>query len=288
MDWDDREMRAGNQHLILLPAGRQLGIRNYPGAQGHYVADVELSCPALQVSLSYREQIGNWPGHTSDLCVPLDRHTALAWDNLLECIASDAPDALRSHYGEAVLLALALGGWAAPLLLDRRDPLCERVQHILMGNPARDWTVACVAERLNLGPRPCAGNWQTRPAASASSPENVRLGMALQWLQTTARPIGRSPQPAAMPRHRALPRAFASITDCRPEHCGRRSKRGPRSASGTGRPTLTIDGYAVFFARGQRIARAADRVAEQRALPSLTTTTSVDSQRVPHDWFWQV
>lgn len=192
MDWDDREMRAGNQHLILLPAGRQLGIRNYPGAQGHYVADVvSFPAQALQAfSLRYREQIGNWPGHTSDLCVPLDRHTALAWDNLLECIASDAPDALRSHYGEAVLLALALGGWAAPLLLDRRDPLCERVQHILMGNPARDWTVACVAERLNLGASTLRRQLANEASSFSKLLENVRLGMALQWLQTTARPIG--------------------------------------------------------------------------------------------------
>ncbi len=39
LQWDDREMRAGPQHLILMPAGRELGISNFPGLPGHYIAD---------------------------------------------------------------------------------------------------------------------------------------------------------------------------------------------------------------------------------------------------------
>jgi len=191
MSWDDRERRVGGQHLILLPAGREVGINNYPGAQGHYIADV-VSFPTQALrnfSLRYSQQIVSRPG-PSELCVPLDRHSTLAWDNLLQCIATDAPDALRSHYGEAVLLALALGGWAGPLLLDRHDPLCERVQHLLMSNPARDWTVACVAERLNLGASTLRRQLASEGGSFSHILENVRLGTALQWLQTTARPIG--------------------------------------------------------------------------------------------------
>lgn len=39
LQWDDREMRAGPQHLILMPAGRELGISNFPGLHGYYIAD---------------------------------------------------------------------------------------------------------------------------------------------------------------------------------------------------------------------------------------------------------
>ncbi|WP_409286099.1 AraC family transcriptional regulator, partial [Pseudomonas protegens] len=134
MAWDDREMRVGGQHLILLPAGREVAISNAPGAQGHYIADVvTFPAPALRAfSLRYPPQIVARPGRSgADLCIPLERHTALAWDHLLQCIASDAPDALRNHYGEAVLLALALGGWAGPFLRDRHDPLVERGQQLL-------------------------------------------------------------------------------------------------------------------------------------------------------------
>jgi AraC-like DNA-binding protein len=194
MNWDDREMRVGHQHLILLPAGREVGISNYPGPQGHYIADVVVFPTAALRAFSarYSQQIIPRPGQTAsaDLCVPLDRHTTLAWENLLHGIASDAPDALRSHYGEAVLLALALGGYAGPLLLDRHDPLCERVQHIILSNPARDWTVANVAERLNLGASTLRRQLTHEHASFSSILENVRLGMALHWLQTTPRPIG--------------------------------------------------------------------------------------------------
>lgn len=194
MSWDDRQMRVGSKHLILLPAGRELAINNYPGAQGAYIADtVSFPTDLLRAfSTRHGQQINALPAKTTsqELCVPLDRHTTRAWENLLEAINSDAPEALRVHYAEAVLLALTLGGWAGPLLLDRRDPLCEQVQQILMSAPARDWTVAQVAERLHLGASTLRRQLANEDDSFSNILENVRLGLALQWLQTTPRPIG--------------------------------------------------------------------------------------------------
>lgn len=45
-----------------------------------------------------------------------------------------------------MLLSLCLSGLAGPLLMDRNDPLCERVQRLIIGNLSRDWTVATVAQ----------------------------------------------------------------------------------------------------------------------------------------------
>ena len=194
MAWDDRQMRAGPQHLILMPAGCEVGISNYPGTQGYYIADaVTFPTELLRAfSVRYSQQIDTFSRHaaTQELCVPLDRHATQAWGNLLDCINADSPDALRTHNAEAVLLALVLGGWAGPLLLDRYDPLCARVQQILMTNPARDWTVASVAERLNLGASTLRRQLANENDSFSNILENVRLGMALQWLQVTPRPIG--------------------------------------------------------------------------------------------------
>ncbi|NWA03848.1 helix-turn-helix transcriptional regulator [Pseudomonas gingeri] len=194
MSWDDRQMRVGSRHLILMPAGREVGVGNYPGAQGFYIADtVSFPTELLRTFIArHSQQLAPLPGRgsTQELCVPLDRHTTSAWENLLEAINADSPDALCSHYAEAVLLALALGGWAGPLLRDRNDPLCERVQQIVMGDPARDWTVAGVAERLNLGASTLRRQLANEDDSFSNILENVRLGMALQWLQTTPRPIG--------------------------------------------------------------------------------------------------
>jgi AraC-like DNA-binding protein len=193
LQWDDRQMRAGPQHLILMPAGRELGISNFPGLHGHYIADV-VTFPGSTLrnfSTRYGQQImSRHRALKTDLCVPLDRHTAQAWDQLLAAINADAPDALRTHYGEAVLLSLGLGGLAGPLLMDRNDPLGERVQQLIMSSPQRDWTVADVAQHLNLGESTLRRQLANEGSSFRNILENVRLATALQWLQTTSRPIG--------------------------------------------------------------------------------------------------
>ncbi|AMZ70818.1 MULTISPECIES: helix-turn-helix transcriptional regulator [Pseudomonas] len=193
LQWDDREMRAGPQHLILMPAGRELGISNFPGPHGHYIADaVTFPLSTLRnFSSRYSQQIMSRRGALkTDLCVPLDRHTTQAWNQLLASINANAPDALRTLYGEAVLLSLCLGGQIGPLLMGRNDPICERVQQMVMGSPERDWTVASVAQQLNLGESTLRRQLANEGDSFRSILEGVRLATALQWLQTTSRPIG--------------------------------------------------------------------------------------------------
>ncbi|MCU1751436.1 helix-turn-helix transcriptional regulator [Pseudomonas sp. 6D_7.1_Bac1] len=194
LQWDEREMRAGPQHLLLMPAGCELGISNFPGLHGHYIADaVTFPCSILRnFSTRYDQLIMSHRRGAlkSELCVPLDKHTTQAWDQLLASISANAPDALRTLYGEAVLLSLGLCGLAGPLLMDRNDPLCERVQRLVMGNPARDWSVAIVAQQLNLGESTLRRQLANEGDSFRNILENVRLGMALQWLQTTSRSIG--------------------------------------------------------------------------------------------------
>ncbi|BBH32856.1 MULTISPECIES: helix-turn-helix transcriptional regulator [Pseudomonas] len=193
LQWDDREMRVGPRHLILMPAGHELGISNFPGPQGDYIADAVTFPSSIlrNFNLRYRQQIvSRHRTLNTDLCVPLDRHTTQAWDQLLAAINAGAPDALRTHYGEAVLLSLGLGGLAGPLLMDRNDPLCERVQQLVMSSPESDWTVAGVAQHLNLGESTLRRQLANEGDSFRNILESVRLAMALQWLQTTSRSIG--------------------------------------------------------------------------------------------------
>jgi AraC-like DNA-binding protein len=122
--------------------------------------------------------------------VPLDRHTEEAWNHLLACLASDASPVLQTHYAESVLLALCLAGHAGPLLTDRRDPLGARVQQLLMLDPAMDWTVSMVAEHLHVGASTLRRQLAAEERSFRDILSGVRLGMALQWLQNTKRPIG--------------------------------------------------------------------------------------------------
>ena len=193
LQWDDREMRAGPNHLILMPAGRELGISNFPGPHGHYIADA-VSFPVSTLrnfSTRYSQQIMSWRGVLkTDLCVPLDRHTTQAWEQLLAAINGNAPQALCTHYGEAVLLSLCLGGQAGPLLMGRNDRLCERVQQLVMASPERDWTVASIAQHMNLGESTLRRQLAKEGNSFRNILEGVRLSTALQRLQTTSRPIG--------------------------------------------------------------------------------------------------
>ncbi|KAF1027485.1 MAG: HTH-type transcriptional regulator GadW [Pseudomonas sp.] len=194
MQWDDREMLAGPQHLLLMPAGRELGVSNFPGPQGYYIADV-VAFPA-QVLRNFTARYGDQltrtaPGGSgTDLCVLLDKQTRQAWDQLLIALASGAPTALTTHYGEAVLLSLCLAGLAGPLLRDRNDPLCERVQRLLIGNLSKDWTVAMVAQQLNVGESTLRRQLANEGSSFRTLLEHVRLAAALQRLQTSAEPIG--------------------------------------------------------------------------------------------------
>ncbi|CAN1600420.1 helix-turn-helix transcriptional regulator [Pseudomonas mediterranea] len=193
LQWDDREMRAGPQHLILMPAGRELGFSNFPGLHGHYIADaVTFPVSILRnFSARYSQQITSRHGALkTDLCVPLDRHTTQAWDQLLASIHANSPEALRALYGEAVLLSLCLGGQVGPLLMGRNDPIRERVQQIVMGSPEKDWTVASIAQRLNLGESTLRRQLANEGDSFRNILESVRLATALQGLQTTSRPIG--------------------------------------------------------------------------------------------------
>jgi AraC-like DNA-binding protein len=193
LQWDDREMRAGPNHLILMPAGRELGISNFPGPHGHYIADaVTFPVSTLRnFSTRYSQQIMSCRGGLkTDLCVPLDRHTTQAWEQLLAAINGNAPQALCTHYGEAVLLSLCLGGQVGPLLMGRNDPLCERVQQLVMASPERDWTVASIAQHMNLGESTLRRQLAKEGNSFRNILEGVRLSTALQRLQTTSRPIG--------------------------------------------------------------------------------------------------
>jgi AraC-like DNA-binding protein len=188
----EHSMQAGPQHLILFPAGQELSIANYPGKSGAYIADVISLTPELLRNFRLRHGAAfDAQVNTSvKLCVPLDRHTALAWDNLLGCIAADAPHAMRLHYTEGVLLALSLNGHIGPLLTDRRDPLAARVEQLLMLDPAANWTVMSVAERLHLGASTLRRQLADEGSSFSRILEQVRLGLALQWIQTSDRPIG--------------------------------------------------------------------------------------------------
>ena len=193
LEWGARQARAGTHDVVLMPAGQELGVANLPGAQG-YRAEVLSFSPALIARFRVRHgglvDTQLHQAATASLCVPLDVHAARAWDQLTASLAADAPPALLAHQAEGLLLALALGGHCGPLLLDRRDPLAARVQQVLLLDPGADWSVAKVARQLHLGASTLRRQLALEQRHFRTILEDVRLGLALQELQSGILPIG--------------------------------------------------------------------------------------------------
>lgn len=193
LEWGARQARATTTDVVLMPAGQELGVANLPDAQG-YRAEVLSFSPALIAR--FRARHGSLvdkqlrQAATASLCVPLDTHAALAWDQLMASLTSNAPPALLAHQAEGLLLALALGGHCGPLLLDRRDPLAARVQQVLLLDPGADWSVAKVASQLHLGASTLRRQLALEQRHFRAILEDVRLGLALQELQSGILPIG--------------------------------------------------------------------------------------------------
>ncbi|WP_211222842.1 helix-turn-helix transcriptional regulator [Paludibacterium yongneupense] len=193
MWWQGRTLLAGPQQLVLMPAGIELDISNRPGTLGYHAEVLTLATPLIQ---RFRANHGTLvaPLLTSaasrDLCVPLDRGIATAWDDLQARLGDASHAAIQNHYAEGLLLALTLAGHAGPLLFDRRDPLSDRVQQLLLFDPAMEWTVALVANRLGVGESTLRRQLAQEGRRFREILEDVRLGCALQLLQTTRTPIG--------------------------------------------------------------------------------------------------
>lgn len=185
--------QAGPDQLILMPAGEELHIRNLPGTHGYLAETVSLSHRLVQ---RFRERHGPVletaprPPDAHALCITPDGSALRAWDGLLSSIEHQEPAALREHHAEGLLLTLALSGHATLLLHDKRAPLCARIQSILLTDPAADWRVEQIATRLHIGASTLRRHLAQDGRHFRDILEDVRLGMALGWLQGGRRSIG--------------------------------------------------------------------------------------------------
>lgn len=185
---------ADARHVILLPAGLSLSLENCPSADGYCADTVSFSLDLVhQFHSRYPDSPAALPrpAAASAVCVPLNPDSQRMWTHLLNTLADPhAAAALQQHALDGLLLALQLTGQAGGLLQARHDLLSVRVQQVLMAAPAAPWTVADVAKRLYVGASTLRRRLGEEGRPFRQLREEVRLGLALHWLQTTARPIG--------------------------------------------------------------------------------------------------
>ncbi|MCD4485690.1 helix-turn-helix transcriptional regulator [Chromobacterium vaccinii] len=185
----EREMSAGPSQLVLMPAGCELDIANLPGPDG-YLADVVNLPPGLLDR--FRDRHGplllrQRPG--MELCPTMDGALQSTWSLLIDSLHGGAAPEIRQHHAEGVLLALALAGQAGPLLREQSGNLAQMLKQLLMLDPAAPWSVDAAARRLNLGASTLRRRLAEEGAGFQAILEEVRMGLALQQVQSGQRPI---------------------------------------------------------------------------------------------------
>ncbi|MEN2425550.1 helix-turn-helix transcriptional regulator [Chromobacterium vaccinii] len=185
----EREMSAGPSQLVLMPAGCELDIANLPGPDG-YLADVVNLPPGLLDR--FRDRHGplllrQRPG--LELCPTMDGALQSAWSLLIDSLHGGAAPEIRQHHAEGVLLTLALAGLAGPLLREQSGNLAQTLKQLLMLDPAAPWSVDAAARRLNLGASTLRRRLAEEGAGFQAILEEVRMGLALQQVQSGQRPI---------------------------------------------------------------------------------------------------
>lgn len=191
VEWGGQYDTATSQSLIVFPAGIEINIANIP-EYGQYCSDmVYLPQTLLR---RFRDQhpdvVSGEPPTPISLCIPLDIHTRLIWDSLLDTLKNQAPAALQQHLLQGILLALKLAGHAELLLRDRHDSLVERVQQLLLLDPARHWNLDDAAQQLHMGSSTLRRRLATEGSSFRIILEEIRMNNALNQLQTSHRPIG--------------------------------------------------------------------------------------------------
>lgn len=184
---------SGPQHLLLLAPGARCDVVNTP-VGGGYIADL-ISLPLALIQRFRQQHAALLAAKPPTGPVPLlanaalDEPTGRAWQHLLERLrAGDAPE-LQWHAAEGVLLALALMGRVAPLLVDRTDPVAERVEQHLIMMPPDCWTAERAAAALNVSVATLRRKLTQEGTGFRQILEELRLSKALAQLQTSQRAI---------------------------------------------------------------------------------------------------
>ncbi|MFC0225883.1 helix-turn-helix transcriptional regulator [Serratia aquatilis] len=188
LQWGEHVEIAKAGSLILFPAGAEMCMANMPDHRGYASDIVYIPQPVLARFKTRYPSVG--VTGEAQLCVPLDEHTRHMWGGLLSTIKENMPSPLQEHQVHGVLLALQLSGHTDWLMRDRHDPLSAQIQQLIMLEPARNWQIDDVANRLHLG-----GSTLRRRLAAEGQHfrvllEDVRMNKALYELQSSEYNVG--------------------------------------------------------------------------------------------------
>ncbi|MBK5142332.1 helix-turn-helix transcriptional regulator [Budviciaceae bacterium BWR-B9] len=188
IQWGEHTETADNTQLILLPAGYQLNVANYP-EDGSYLAEILYIPPALveQFRKQYPSSLGE--SKKPGFCIKFNAELIYCWDQITDAFKHKLSDSLMEHITQGILLVLKNSNAANILLYQQNDSLVNKCQTLLLLDPGTNWTASQVASQMHMA----ISTFHRHLAAGGTSfqeiLDDVRLGNALNAIQTTQIPI---------------------------------------------------------------------------------------------------
>lgn len=181
--------------MLIAPAGLEMTLINHPDAHG-YACEVLIFDPQLiqHFRATHPEITQTLLQAEPQLCITPNSVIAKLWDEVYTELESHEPNELLHHRAAGLLLALAMAGHGAALLIDRGDSLIRRVQCVLLLQASKEWTVDEVAQQLHMGASTLRRQLANEGSSFRQLLKQVRLNLALGMIQTTQQPIGQIAQ----------------------------------------------------------------------------------------------
>lgn len=182
-------LHAEAGQLLALPGGCELDLDNLP-AQGVYVAAVVAFDPDLLTRLraAHPGLVIDDAGPAQQGATPLVGSASLdaAWAGVMQGWQQGLTDAQLDHRLLELLLALAEHGQLGRLFAHQAQPVSAQVRLLLSLDPAQDWQMAEVAQRLHRSEATLRRQLGAEGRGWRELLEEVRMVTGLGLLQTTA------------------------------------------------------------------------------------------------------
>ncbi|EJF30346.1 MULTISPECIES: helix-turn-helix domain-containing protein [Enterobacteriaceae] len=191
MDLPGGKCSAGSNSLIFYAPHEHIPMQHIPDDSGYEALVVSFSASALaEFNARYRDVTAACRLITTTAPVPLSPDIHEAWQRLIRAASVGEPAPLLNYHLEGVLLRLALAGYSvaakAPLFT-----LSQQITAHIAEDPAVPHTLEHFAQRLGLSLSTLNRRIKAEGQSFRQLQEDVRLSLAMEYVQTTDTPLGR-------------------------------------------------------------------------------------------------
>ncbi|AKA37276.1 transcriptional regulator [Yersinia ruckeri] len=189
IEWQGHTETADHSQLIVFPAGYELQIANIPAGEGYLSEIIYIPLSITNFYLKHYP-LPHKKKDVQRFCIKLTNELEYCWKQLKFALDHDYSSQLLEHMLLGLLLILRETS-AANIFLDSSDnTVTARCQDLLILSPSARWSARTVAEQLHMSVSTFHRHLAAEGGSFQQILDDVRLGNALNAIQTTSKPIG--------------------------------------------------------------------------------------------------